>query len=82
VVVNEMCRALGYKGLLLVVDEAEHVRGYNVRRQERANNFFDLLARCAHRPLKGCPRLLSMRTDGCSSILEGGSAFRPFRWAY
>jgi len=55
VVVNEICKALGYKGLLLVLDEAEHVRGYNVNRKERANNFFDLLARCAHRPLKGVP---------------------------
>jgi hypothetical protein len=53
VVVNEICRALGYKGLLLVLDEAEHVRGYNVKRQGRANNFFDLLARCAHKPLRG-----------------------------
>src|SRR6266849_10135521 len=52
-VVAEMCRALGYQGLLLILDEAEHVRGYNVRRQERANNFFDLLARCAHRPVSG-----------------------------
>lgn len=47
VVLNEILRALGYKGLLIVLDEAEHVRGYNVRRQERANNFFDLLARSA-----------------------------------
>lgn len=55
VVVNEICRALGYKGLLLVLDEAEHVRGYNVKRHERANNFFDILARCAHRPLRALP---------------------------
>jgi hypothetical protein len=50
-VVAEACRAVGYKGLLLILDEAEHVRGYNVRRQDRANNFFDILARCAHRPV-------------------------------
>jgi hypothetical protein len=52
VVVNEICRALGYKGLLIILDEAEHVRGYNVRRKEKANNFFDLLARAAHLPLQ------------------------------
>jgi hypothetical protein len=49
-VVNEILRKLGYKGLLLILDEAEHVRGYNVRRRERANHFFDYLARCAHMP--------------------------------
>lgn len=48
VVLDEICRGLGYKGLLLILDEAEHVRGYNVQRKERANNFFDLLARSAH----------------------------------
>jgi len=51
VVVSEICRELGYKGLLIIMDEAEHVRSYNVRRRNRANNFFDILARCAHRPL-------------------------------
>ncbi len=54
-VVAEACRAVGYKGLLIILDEAEHVRGYNVRRQDRANNFFDILARCAHRPLPADP---------------------------
>jgi ATP-dependent Lhr-like helicase len=53
VVVNELCRALGYKGLAIILDEAEHVRGYNVQRKNRANNFFDLLARSAHPPLLG-----------------------------
>lgn len=52
VVLNEICKALGYKGLLLILDEAEHVRGYNVRRRERANNFLDLLARSARPPLE------------------------------
>lgn len=51
VVLNEVCRSLGYKGLALILDEAEHVRGYNVTRRERANNLFDLLARAAHRPV-------------------------------
>jgi hypothetical protein len=51
-VVNEICRALGYKGLLIILDEAEHVRGYNVLRKSRANHFFELLARAAHPPLK------------------------------
>jgi hypothetical protein len=50
VVVNALCRQLGYKGLAIILDEAEHVRGYNVRRKERANNFFELLARSAHMP--------------------------------
>ncbi|MBW2118204.1 MAG: DUF2791 family P-loop domain-containing protein [Deltaproteobacteria bacterium] len=51
VVINDIFRALGYKGFMIILDEAEHVRGYNVRRKERANNLFDLLARSAHRPL-------------------------------
>lgn len=51
VVLNEICRALGYKGLAIILDEAEHVRGYNVNRREKANNLFDLLARAAHRPV-------------------------------
>lgn len=52
VVVNEILKKLGYKGLMLILDEAEHVRGYNVKRKERANNFFDYLARCANAPIK------------------------------
>jgi hypothetical protein len=43
--------AMGYKGLMILFDEAEHVRGFNVRRRERANNMFDLLARAAHPPV-------------------------------
>ncbi len=50
-VVNEICKALGYKGLLIILDEAEHVRGYSVLREKRAHNLFDLLARSAHLPL-------------------------------
>jgi len=50
-VLGELCRALGYTGLLLTIDEAEHVRGFNVKRRERANTFFDILARSAHAPL-------------------------------
>ena len=50
VVVNSLCKLLGYKGLAIILDEAEHVRGFNVRRRERANNFFEILARSAHRP--------------------------------
>ena len=58
IVVNEICNALGYKGFLIILDEAEHVCGYNVTRKERANNFFDLLARSAHLPLgEGSPVL-------------------------
>jgi hypothetical protein len=51
-VLHHICRALGYKGLLLILDEAEHVRPYNAHRRGRATNFFDFLARCAHKPLK------------------------------
>lgn len=47
-VIGELCRTLGYKGYLLIFDEAEHIRGYNIKRKERANNFFDILSRCAH----------------------------------
>ncbi len=50
VVLNEVVRALGYKGLAIIIDEAEHVRSYSFSRYTRANNFFDILARCAHRP--------------------------------
>jgi len=50
VVINEICKALGYKGFLIILDEAEHVRGYSVTRKNRANNFFDLLARSSHLP--------------------------------
>ena len=50
VVINALCKQLGYKGVAIILDEAEHVRGYNVRRKERANNFFELLARSAHLP--------------------------------
>ena len=56
VVINEICRALGYKGLLIILDEAEHVRGFSAPRKERANNLFELLARSAHLPLgEGAP---------------------------
>jgi len=41
VVVNTLCKLLGYKGLAIILDEAEHVRGFNVRRRERANNFLN-----------------------------------------
>lgn len=50
VVLHEIIKALGYKGLAIIVDEAEHVRTYSVNRYLRANNFLDVLARCAHLP--------------------------------
>jgi hypothetical protein len=50
VVLHEVLRALGYRGLALIMDEAEHVRGYAAPRYEKASNFFDILSRCAHRP--------------------------------
>lgn len=71
VVVNEICKALGYKGLLIILDEAEHVRGYNVRRKERANNFFYLLSRSAHLPL----------TDGDKPISNDFDFILPEYWS-
>jgi hypothetical protein len=56
VVLNEVLKALGYKGLAIIIDEAEHVRGYSAPRYLKANNFFDILARCANVPLKGVKR--------------------------
>jgi hypothetical protein len=56
VVVNEVVKALGYKGLAIIIDEAEHVRGYSLNRYIKANNFFDILARCANVPLKDLKR--------------------------
>ena len=50
VVLHEIVKALGYKGLAIIIDEAEHVRTYSVNRYLRANNFLDVLARCAHLP--------------------------------
>lgn len=52
VVLHEILKALGYRGLTLIIDEAEHVRTYSINRYLRANNFFDVLARCAHPPRK------------------------------
>ena len=52
VVLNEVLKELGYRGLALIIDEAEHVRTYSINRYLRANNFFDVLARCAHPPRK------------------------------
>ena len=52
VVIHEVLQALGYRGLAIIIDEAEHVRTYSANRYVRANNFFDVLARCAHRPRK------------------------------
>ncbi len=54
-VLNEICQNLGYKGLLIILDEAEHVRGFNTKRRERANNLFELLSRCAHPPVPNDP---------------------------
>lgn len=53
VVLHEILKALGYKGLAIIIDEAEHVRAYSVNRYLRASNFLDVLARCAHLPRRG-----------------------------
>lgn len=50
VVLHHALQALGYRGLAIIVDEAEHVRTYSLGRYVKANNFLDVLARCAHRP--------------------------------
>jgi hypothetical protein len=52
VVLNVVLKALGYRGLAIIIDEAEHVRGYSVNMYLRANNFLDILTRCAHPPRK------------------------------
>ena len=53
VVLHAILRGLGYKGLALVIDEAEHVRRYSGNRLRQARNFLDLLARCARLPDHG-----------------------------
>ena len=50
VVLNQILRCLGYQGLALIIDEAEHVRTYSHNRYYKAKNFFDALSRCAHKP--------------------------------
>lgn len=50
VVIHEVVKELGYKGLAVIVDEAEHIRTYSANRYLRANNFLDVLSRCAHPP--------------------------------
>jgi hypothetical protein len=52
VVIHEVLQALGYRGLAIIIDEAEHVRTYSANRYLKAYNFFGILARCAHRPRK------------------------------
>ena len=69
VVMHEVLQALGYKGLAIIIDEAEHVRAYSVNRYVRANNFFDILARCAHAPRKG------LRDPDCDYDVSGLPAF-------
>lgn len=65
VVLHWLFRTLGYRGLLILLDEAEHVRGFNVRRRERATNLFDWLARCAR------PKQNDLRPPVCNEHLEG-----------
>ncbi|MCP1913401.1 hypothetical protein J2R96_005881 [Bradyrhizobium elkanii] len=69
VVLNEVLKALGYRGLALIVDEAEHVRTYSALRYIRANNFFDVLARCAHKPRP------NFRDPRCDYNVSGFPAF-------
>jgi len=76
VVIHEICKALKFKGLLIILDEAEHVRGYNVRRRERANNFFDILARTAHKPVVGDePPISNDHYSGLPKYWENGPFF-------
>jgi hypothetical protein len=50
VVIHVVLKELGYKGLAVIIDETEHVRTYSLNRYIRANNFFDIIAICAHPP--------------------------------
>ena len=50
VVLHEVLKALGYKGLAIIVDEVEHIRNYAINRYIYARNFFDVLVRCSHPP--------------------------------
>ena len=77
-VIGEVCAALGYKGLLIILDEAEHVRGYNVKRRERANNLFDLLSLCSHRPLDGASPYLNEHGFNLPSYWLHGPHFGLF----
>lgn len=47
VVLNEVLKCLGYKGLVLILDEVEHIRGYPARRREHAKHFIQTLKSCA-----------------------------------
>lgn len=69
VVLHEVLKALGYSGLAIFIDEAEHVRTYSANRYARANNFFDVLARCAHAPRSDLP------SPACDYDIE---MFTPF----
>lgn len=69
VVLHEVLKALGYRGLALIIDEAEHVRTYSINRYLRANNFFDVLARCAHPPRK------DMQDPNCDYDMTGVPPF-------
>lgn len=46
VVINEILKFLGYKGLLLILDEVEHIRGYTAKRKEHAKHFIQTLKCC------------------------------------
>ncbi len=78
VVVNEICKALGYRGLLVVLDEAEHVRGFSAPRRERANTFFDYLSRCAHPPLNASPPARNQHGYDFSEFWKSGPHFGLF----
>jgi hypothetical protein len=69
VVLHEVLQALGYRGLALIIDEAEHVRTYSINRYLRANNFFDVLARCAH------PSRKDLQDPSCDYDMSGVPPF-------
>lgn len=71
VTIHEIVRALGYRGLAIIVDEAEHVRTYSINRYTRAKNFFDIISRCAHHPRFDLPK------PPCDHI-QFSSDFPPF----
>ena len=61
VVINEVLRFLGYKGLLVILDEVEHIRGYSAIRKDHATHFIQTLKSCAQKQKKG--DVLRVRVD-------------------
>ena len=78
VVLHEVLKELGYRGLALIIDEAEHVRTYSANRYLRANNFLDILARCAHAPRGGDDPASDFDWEGRPGYWKEGPHFALF----